>query len=160
MIKIIFNFLFLLAFSTLLHAGDGDKKIRLMGKVREGVPKHLSVKALTKGLNFVEENIYNPYEKRSDLYGGVLLDEFVKKYASPDVKEIRLIAIDDYEVIIPKSEWNSKRIILSTHINRKFIPITSKGPLYVVFPDYDPKLKEYQVNLPMWIWMITKIEFR
>ena len=162
MIKSSFKFIliFLIVFSSLLDAADGSKKIRLMGKVKEQTAKRISVKNLIKGLKFLEKNIYNPYEKRSDLYGGVLLKDFVNKYATSDVKEVHLIAIDNYEVVIPKSEWTSKRILLSTHMNKKFIAISSKGPLRIVFPDYDPDLKEYQSNLPMWVWMITKIEFR
>jgi len=149
-----------LLFSWTLNAQQMERKIRLMGKVKADVPKRLSVKEINSGLKFIEENVFNPYEKHSDLYGGVLLSDFVTKYAQKDITEIRLIAVDDYSVVIPKVEWTSKRIILSSQTNHKTTSIKEKGPLRIIFPDYDSKLKTYQLNLPMWVWMITKIEFR
>lgn len=146
-------------FSLLLHAGDGDKKIRLMGKVKEGISKQISVKNLMNGLEFVEEKVYSPYEKRTNLYGGILLNDLIDKYATKDVVALHLIALDDYEVVIPKKEWSSKRILLVMQVDKKFIGVSKKGPLQIVFPDYDSKLKEYQINLPMWIWMVSKLRF-
>lgn len=149
-----------LLFSWSLNAQQMERKIRLMGKVKIDVPKRQSVTEINRGLTFIEEEVYNPYEKRSDVYGGILFNDFVAKYAQDDVTEVRLIAVDDYSIIIPKDEWSSKRILLSSQLNHKTTSIKEKGPLRIVFPDYDPKLKKYQINLPMWVWMITKIEFR
>lgn len=150
--------LFSLLFSSLLYADGGDKKVRLLNNVKEGAPKQITIKEIEK-LGIVSQKVYNPYEKREDLYGGVLFDEFVKKYAKKDVKSVTLIAIDDYEVTVPRSEWTTKRMILSTRMNGEYIPIRSKGPLRIVYPDFNPKKEEYQVNLAFWIWMIKKIKF-
>lgn len=51
-------------------------------------------------------------------------------------------------------------ILLSTKLNKRYIPIKLKGPLMTVFLDYDAKKKEYQDNISKWIWMIKKIEFK
>ncbi len=149
---------FSLAFSSLLSADGGDKKLRLLKNVKEGAPKYITIKEIEK-LGVISQNVYNPYEKRKDLYGGVLFDAFVKKYAKENVKSVTLIAIDDYRVTVPKSEWTSKRMILSTRMNGEYIPIRLKGPLRIVYPDFDHQKKEYQVNLSFWIWMIKKVEF-
>ena len=147
-------------FSSSLFAKEREQKIRLMGKVKANISKRVTVKEIENGLTFIEEKVYNPYEERSDFYGGVSLKSFIKKYATDSVVAVRFIAMDDYETTITKSEWDSMRIILSTRMNREYMSIKSKGPLRIVFPDYDPKKKEYQVNMPSWIWMIKKIEFR
>ena len=148
-----------LLFSSLVYADGGNKKFRLIGNLKQKSLKKITIKDI-ENLGMVEENVYNPYEKRVDLYGGVPFKTFVEKYAAKNVKSVTLMAIDDYAVVIPKSEWNSKRIILSTRMNKKYIAVRSKGPLRIVFPDYDIKKKEYETNLSHWIWMIKKIEFK
>ena len=150
--------IFSLLFSSLLYADGGDKKVKLLGNTKENAPKQITIKEIEK-LGITTKEIYNPYEKRSDLYGGVLFDKFVKKYAKKSVKSVTLIAIDDYQVVIPKSEWSTKKVMLSTRMNGKYMSTRSKGPLRIVYPDYDSQKKEYQTNLSNWIWMIKKIEF-
>jgi len=147
-------------FSSVLHANEREHKIRLMGKVKDSTPKRITVKELEKGLKFVEEKVYNPYEEREYLYGGVLFNDFVAKYAKSDVMSVKLMTIDDYTIVIDKNDWETMRIILSTKLNQRYIPVKLKGPLITVFPDYDSKKKEYRENISKWVWMIKKIEFR
>ena len=150
----------LLIVSSLLYGGSRVSNIILSGNLIEASSQHLSVDELTHGLKYVSERVYNPYEKRTDIYGGVLIDEFVQKYANENTQSIELIAIDDYSITITKDEWKSMRIILSTEINNKKISIKNKGPLRIVFPDYDPQETQYQTNIASWIWMIKKIKFK
>ncbi len=153
-------FLVFLLLSSVNLFGDGsERKIRLLGNTKANTPKTVSIKEIEE-LGLVQENIYNPYEKRTDLYTGVLLDKFIKKYANDDVKTVTFTAIDDYEVVMPKSQYSSEKIILATRINKHYMSLRSKGPLRIVYPDYDAKKKKYQVNLSYWIWMITKIKFK
>lgn len=147
-------------FSSALYAKEREHKIRLMGKVKENISKHVSVKDLEKDLKYIEKKVYNPYDKRVNLYGGILFSEFVEKYAKKDVVAVKLIAIDDYTITIDKTDWLSTPILLSTKLNKRYIPIELKGPLMTVFLDYNPKKKEYKDNISKWIWMIKKIEFK
>ena len=149
----------MLLFVNVAYAHDGEKKVRLMGKVKEESSKRISIQDLERPFELVELNIYNPYEKRSDLYKGILLDQLVKQFAKEGVTSVTFRAIDDYEVTIGKESWTKHRIILSTQVNREYVPIKKKGPLRIVYPDLRPNSKAYQDLLPTWAWMITKIEF-
>lgn len=151
---------FFIILSTSAFSKDRGDFVRLSGEVRDGVSKVLSANELEGGLEVLEMDIYNPYEKHSALYGGVLFDAFVKKYAKDGVNEVKIVAIDDYSISIYKSDWESMRIILATRLDKEYIPINKKGPLMVVFPDYDTKKKIYQESISKWIWMIKKIEFK
>lgn len=152
--------LLLLIVSSILYGKNREPKIILSGNLIEASSQRLSVDELTQDLKYITQRVYNPYEKRTDLYGGVLLDEFVQKYANKNIQSLELIAIDDYSITITKDEWKSMRIILSTQMNNKKISIKNKGPLRIVFPDYDPKETQYQTNIASWIWMIKKIKFK
>ena len=152
-------FVFIL-FGNSLYAYDGEKKIRLMGNVKDDISKRISVKELEHPFELLELNVYNPYEKRSDLYKGIFLDQLVRHYAKEGITSVTLKAIDDYEITISKESWTKHRIMLSTQVNGDYISIKKKGPLRIVCPDVKPKTQAYKDLLPIWVWMITKIEFK
>ncbi|MDG6773868.1 hypothetical protein QCB45_05955 [Thiomicrorhabdus sp. ZW0627] len=145
-----------------VHANEaeGDKVIRFSGQLQASVPKRQTLKTLERNLPIREYRLYNPWEKSTDNYSGVLLTDLVAKYATPETKAIRFRAIDDYEVTFKKAEWNDFRILLATRKNGRYMTISEKGPLYLVFPDYKDVNKDYEMKLYQWAWMINRIEFK
>jgi len=156
---VLIAFISLLLFSNLSYADAGDRKVRLSGNLQDNVDKKQSVKKLEQQFTLYTKKFYNPWEKASATYSGILLDEFVKKFGQADTNKITFKAIDDYQVDIPKNIWQSYKILLVTKVNGEYLDIKNKGPMRIVFPDYDASKKEYEVNLPLWLWMITQIEF-
>lgn len=149
----------LVLIASVLQADAGDKKIRLLGNMKEGMAQRISPRELEHELSFVSFYVYNPWEKKSDHYEGVLLDTFAKHFGGKDLNALRLIAIDDYEVRFEKDYFQRERILLVAKVNGEYISIKEKGPMRIIFVDYDKRKKEYELNLPQWMWMITKIEF-
>ncbi|ASP36081.1 hypothetical protein [Labrenzia sp. VG12] len=139
------------------HAADGiDQRIRVSNADQEGSPRFLTVADIeTAGLQQLQA--FHPYEKRSNAYHGVWMEDFVERFGTPGVSTVITRAIDDYEITFTRDEWQSIRILLATRVNDRYVDFDEKGPLFVVFPDYDEKQKEYRANLPKWIWMITEI---
>ena len=138
---------------------DGGARIKLLGKVASDVSARVTVKQI-ESIGTSDLDAYNPYEKRNDVYTGVWMNEFVARFGQPDVKSVTFKAIDDYEINFDPSEWKGLRILIATRVNGKYIGLEEKGPMRIVFPDYDPGKSVYQENLPKWMWMITKIEFK
>lgn len=155
----IITLLFLLFCST-LYANSGDKKIKLIGDIKDSAPKTITPKELEEQFKPFSAKVYNPWEKKEDKYTGVLLSEIVNKFANSSVTSITTKAIDDYSVTFDKKLIDKERILLAYKVNDKFIPIRKKGPLRIVFVDYDKTKKEYELNLSKWMWMINKIEFK
>lgn len=152
--------LFVMMMLSLALFGDaGDKKITLLGHIKDDINKKLSPKQLEKDLTTSKHTLYNPWEKRSDEYEGVLLNDFVKFYGKDGFKALHLIALDDYKVTISKELMESERILLVTKINGQYQPIKQKGPMRIVFLDFDKTDTKYEKSLPLWLWMINKIEF-
>ena len=149
----------LLFVSNMSFADDGDRKIRFSGNLNDNSSQRLSVKELEKHFTLIEIKAYNPWEKHTAEYTGILLDELITKIAKPNVQSISLKAIDDYQVEIKKELWESNRILLVTKQDGEYLSVAKKGPMRVIFPDYDASKKEHEMNLPLWLWMITKIEF-
>lgn len=144
--------------ASMATPADGTAMIRLYGNLAADTPKRVSVKQIEAiGVESVEA--YNPYEKRSDNYTGVWFDRFAQHFGATNVSKVTLKAIDDYQIEFEPSEWQQMRILIATRVNGDYIGYDKKGPMRIIFPDFDAKQEIYQVNLPKWMWMINKIEF-
>ncbi len=154
-----FLLVFLNSTSVYAAAPDGSAKIRLSGKVAHDVDTRPTIKQI-ESAGLVTIQAYNPYDKKTDSYSGVWLDQLVKKFSRPGIKSVTTIAIDDYEAEFLADEWGQAKILLATRKNGEYIGYEQKGPLRVIYPDYDPDKQFYQESLAKWVWMINKIEFK
>lgn len=150
----------LLILITSLFADAGDKKVKLSGLIKGDQVIKISPRELEKIIETSTFELYNPWDKEVGKYTGILLDKFATYFGKDNVKQIKFIAIDDYRVEINKEFWNSERILLVTRVNGKYISLKERGPLRIMFVDYDVNKKKYEKNLPLWLWMIKKIEFQ
>ncbi|WP_422374935.1 hypothetical protein [Roseibium sp.] len=140
-----------------IQAADGtSQKILVSNAAQDAGRQFLSVAEIEKA-GVQQVRAFHPYEKRSNDYHGVWLEDFVTHFGSSDVSKVITRAIDDYEITFSRDEWQSMRILIATRVNDRHVDFDEKGPVFIVFPDYDEKKKVYRANLPKWIWMITEI---
>lgn len=149
-------FVFFIMSSVLAYADAGDKTIVLAGHLTKSAPVKVTPRELEHSFQVFKGYLYNPWEKKSAHYEGILIDQLVKKYGDKGVQKLRLKAIDDYEIVLEKRMWQTERILLVTKIDGKYIPVKEKGPLRIVFVDYDDSKAK---DLHLWMWMIKKIAF-
>ncbi len=154
------SFLVLVLVSTAAFSANGERKIRFAGKLSAEVDQRISVKDLESQFTLQTVKLYNPWEKKSAEYTGIWLKDLLAQKAQSGVTSISFKAIDDYRVKIDQATWQKYRILLVTRENGDYIGVRDKGPMRIVFPDYDASKKEYELNLPLWMWMISKIEFK
>lgn len=136
-----------------------QKKIKLLGEKKQSISKRVSIKNIEK-IAYVEFLMIDPYTKKETLYGGVTLDKLVNFFAKDGVNEVIFTAIDGYVVSIDKKTWTRDVVLLSTRKDKKYVNYEEKGPLRIVFPNYNSISENYTNNLPKWIWMIKTIEFK
>lgn len=137
-------------------SADGDTIILVLQAGSKDNGRQISVAEIeTAGLQQVQA--FNPYEKRSETYSGVWMQDFVAAFGSAETSSLTTRAIDDYEITFSKQEWQDLRILIATRVDGEYIDFDRKGPMRIIFPDYDEKHKDYQTNLPKWTWMITEI---
>ncbi len=148
-----------LVFSSIVMADAGDKTVLLMGKhLSETAPPKITIKALEANFTLHTVETYNPWEKRTEVYTGIWVSDLIKTYGQ-GTTSLKLTAIDDYQVTLNNEEWQNLRILLATKVNGQYIDVKNKGPMRVVFPDYDAANKHYELSLPKWLWMIKRLEF-
>lgn len=150
----------LLLVNMALYASIGDKKIKLLGNVKDKSLKYITPRYIEENFKTIKVHLFNPWEKRKDTYEGILLNQAILSFSNQDTKTIEIKAIDDYLVTFEKNLWTKEKILLVNKVNGKFISIRQKGPMRIVFFDYDETNKEHKLNLSKWMWMIKSIEFR
>ena len=163
----IFSFIVTLLFTLVLSVSSvsaadiaGSKvSIRFSGNVADNTAKRIKVSDIEKvGLQQIKA--FNPYEKKTDEYSGIWLNDLVQKFAKAGTTQITFSAIDDYKIEFYEHEWTKVRILLATKVNGEYIGYKNKGPMRIVFPDYQADEKFYQKTMPKWMWMINKVNFK
>lgn len=72
---------------------------------------------------------------------------------------LRLVALNDYVVEADVSLFAGTGAILATRQDGTLMPVTDKGPIFVVFPfDSDPRL-QHQTYFSRAVWQLCGIEF-
>lgn len=70
------------------------------------------------------------------------------------------VALNDYVVEIPLSDFTDYRVLLALKMNGAYIRIRDKGPLWIVYPrDQHPELDRPEI-WRRWIWQLERIEIR
>lgn len=88
---------------------------------------------------------------------GVLLTDLLDHVDPGDIGRVRLLALDDYAVILTREQIQTKMPFLATRLHGEPLTLLNKGPFRLLFPT----LAEQTVagNLPTanWIWSLIEI---
>jgi len=72
-------------------------------------------------------------------------------------KEIKAVALNNYQITIPVSDTQRYPAVMAWKINDEVIPIRAKGPLFIAFPyDDDPALRT-SVYHERSIWQLKQL---
>lgn len=111
------------------------------------------------GLSQAEISTSTPWSKGVDVFSGPTLSD-LSLLAGLAVDRAELRALNDYSVEVPKEDWLTYQVIVSTRINGIPPRIYEKGPFWLIYPVDEmtkPLPKKYASRM---IWQIKEIEFR
>lgn len=112
-----------------------------------------------EALGLAEVEVFNPDERRVATYQGVWLNDIVAGFGTGQTQNISMTAIDFYQASFDREDWERLRILLATREDGAHIEVDRKGPMRVIFADYNPEERAYQETIGKWIWMVNKIDF-
>ncbi|HST65977.1 MAG TPA: molybdopterin-dependent oxidoreductase [Mycobacteriales bacterium] len=148
-----------------LHPGEpvpapvGTPLITVTGKVgaaTQGGTLALDRRTLAR-LTQVRLTTYEPWVKRDLSFRGVWLTDLLALAGATGVTEVRVSALDDYEVGFDAAELRAGGILLATSDgDGADIPIDDGGPTRIVFQ----RGLKAGVNADQWIWSLRSIEVR
>lgn len=145
--------------ATTNFAGASETSVvRLGGDLGQPETKRVTIQQI-EALGVVEIETYNPDERRVGVYSGVWLSDLIAAFGTGNTQRVNMTAIDLYEATFERREWEGLRILLATQEDGRHLEIDRKGPMRVIFADYDAKESAYQETIGKWIWMISEIDF-
>jgi hypothetical protein len=82
-----------------------------------------------------------PWYSSPMTFSGVPMKELMKVVRATG-QSVVATALNDYETRIPVSDFVRFNVLLALKRNGKYMPVSDKGPLFIVYPyDSDPELK-------------------
>ncbi len=113
--------------------------------------------AALDALPTVEMAIDDPWEKRSVMYRGVLMSEFLKAIGTPaEATTVTVTALDDYQASLNVEELRSGNVMLATQADGKMLEIKDGGPTRIVFLPSSKSAKDEA----LWIWSLKDMAIR
>ncbi|MFU0508008.1 putative pterin-binding protein [Pseudaminobacter sp. NGMCC 1.201702] len=92
-------------------------------------------------------------------FEGVLLEQ-IMAFVGAQGTEVVAVALNDYRTTIPLKDFNEFDVILALKRDKKYMPVSDKGPLFVVYPyDSSPELHT-QKYYARSIWQLTRLIVR
>lgn len=97
-----------------------------------------------------------PWTDGATRFEGVLLRDLLKA-AGADGRRLKAVALNDYASEIPASDAEKHEVIVAYKSDGKYMPVRSKGPLWVMYPfDDDPTLKNEKVYARS-VWQLRRL---
>ncbi len=103
--------------------------------------------------------LFDPYVKKDTRFSGIPLKDFAKKYC-PNAMGMTMTAVDYYKIDFEKSEWENESIYVVTKENGSYITPKNRGPMRIVYKDYDKDKLGDLGHFIKWIWMIKEVSCR
>ncbi len=83
-----------------------------------------------------------PWYRRPITVSGPLLRD-VLALAGADGTQLRAVALNEYQVVIPVEDAQRHRVIVATRMDGQPMPVRDKGPFFVIYPfDAEPQLRQ------------------
>lgn len=99
-----------------------------------------------------------PWREEAATFEGVMLADLLAANGLLEVEAVRIIAENDYAVIVPRAVWTEHAALIATRVDGRAHSRRARGPLQIVFPmDADPATATTQFE-QNWVWMAARIE--
>jgi hypothetical protein len=98
-----------------------------------------------------------PWTDGRPVFEGVLMRELLKRVGA-NGSNITAVALNDYKVTLPISDFENYPIILAYKMDGQVLKVRDKGPLWIIYPqDEFSELRDKSVH-QKWIWQIKEFE--
>jgi hypothetical protein len=114
-------------------------------------------RAMLEGLGMVSFETTTPWYKGVVRFEGVPLSKLMAAVGASG-NRITAISLDDYAIQIPMEDIKKYNVILALKRDGSYMPVSDKGPLFIVYPfDSDPELKS-QKFYGRSAWQVARLE--
>lgn len=97
-----------------------------------------------------------PWDDGIVSYEGPLLRDLMAHAGMPDT-DIEVLALNEYTSIVPHTDMRDIDVILAVRKNGAYMPVSDKGPAFVLYPyDSSPRLRD-RVYYARSVWQVARI---
>jgi hypothetical protein len=109
-----------------------------------------------EALGMVTIETKTPWYKDKVKFEGVPLDRLMQRVGAKG-DSVTVVALNDYSSEIPISDFAKYHPILAIKRNGEYMPVSDKGPLFIIYPfDSDPELRS-QKYYSRAVWQVGKL---
>jgi len=113
-------------------------------------------RAAFEALGMVTIETKTPWYPAAVKFEGVPLEKLMS-IAGATGSTVQAVALNDYSSEIPISDFAKYHPILAIKRNGEYMPVTDKGPLFVIYPfDSNPELQTRQFYARA-VWQVSKL---
>jgi len=92
-------------------------------------------------------------------FGGPLMRDLLQE-AGLQADNVLAVALNDYEIEIPTSDFARFDVIAATSMNGQPLTLRDKGPIWIVYPrDEHKELQDIRYDY-RWVWQLARLEAR
>jgi hypothetical protein len=116
-------------------------------------------RAMLESIGMVSFETTTPWFNGLVKFEGVPMDKLMQKVEASGQRVI-VVALNDYSSELPIEDFAKYGVLLALKRNGQYMPVSDKGPLFIVYPfDSNPELKN-QKFYSRSVWQITRIEVK
>jgi hypothetical protein len=122
-------------------------------------PEHTAVfdREMLEQIGVSKVQTSTPWTDGRPVFEGVLMSELLKRVGAKG-ESITAVALNDYKVTLPVSDFEKYPIILAFKMDGQVLKVRDKGPLWIIYPqDEFSELRDKSVH-QKWIWQIKEFE--
>jgi hypothetical protein len=115
--------------------------------------------ALLESVGITKTKTSTAWTEGTPQFEGVMLKTLLERLgASGDA--VIAVALNDYKVEIPISDFNTYPVILAYRMNGETLKVREKGPLWIIYPQDDfPALKTKETQAK-WVWQVKELRVK
>ena len=138
------------------HAAESDKVVlTVSGKVTNGEAVDFTLAEL-EALGTASITTKSPWESNATTFTGVPLAKLMQVVGATGEKAA-IVALNKYRTQVPVSDFTDHGVILASRKNGEPMPISDKGPLFVVYPFDDKPEVNTEIYHSRSAWQVRSI---
>ncbi len=142
---------------------EGRIVLIVNGAAREGKalgPLRFDITTLEK-IGLIRYTANNRWYNDPPTFEGILGSAFLDVVGVPkDATIMKMRALNDYLTRIPIADFRRWPVMLALKMNGKYMPVRSKGPIWIVYPSHLDEALRYPPHQGKWIWQLAEITFQ
>lgn len=115
-------------------------------------------RAMLESLGTTEVNTTTPWTEQEAVFEGVLARRLMEA-AGVTGTEVVCVALNDYKVVIPLSDFQAYDVLLALKMNGETLSVREKGPIWIIYPAATADHDDGDIRSRM-VWQLKELVVR